>query len=253
MRLIAIYSIFDGEELLEFSIKSIKKSVDYVLVIYQTTSNFNVKNENLEKKIFELKKIGLIDEYLHFNPIPNNPLMSEITKRNIGLEFAKNNNFTHFITIDCDEFYFEDEFNCAKNYIEENDIDSSVCWIQNYHKKPEYRVIGKSEPFKVPFINKIYIETKLILGGSYFTNMVDPTRITNTYKKYILFDEDIIKMHHYTTIRKDIRKKYESWTCRLNYGNLDVIDQKANKVLNYEIGDDDPKCEIVNNYFNIKL
>ena len=34
-------------------------------------------------------------------------------------------------------------------------------------------------------------------------------------------------MHHYTTIRKDIRKKYESWTCRLNYINDGVIDDQT--------------------------
>jgi hypothetical protein len=253
MKLIAIYSVFDGEELLEFSIKSIKNCVDFVYVIYQTTSNFGIFNENLENKIIELKDKKLIDECFHYSPLFGNPSISEINKRNLGLDFARKMNFTHFMTIDCDEFYFEKQFNDAKKYIIDNNIDSSVCHIQNYHKNPEYRVIGKSEPFKVPFINKINEKTNLVLGGRYFTDMIDPTRITNTYDNNVLFDESFILMHHYTTIRKDIRRKYESWTCRVNYSSLSVIDERANKVLNYDIEKDEPKCEIVNNYFNIKL
>jgi hypothetical protein len=253
MKLIAIYSVFDGEELLEYSIRSIKNLVDYVLVIYQTESNFGVINSEVGGKVRQLLELGLVDEMLHFKTIKQNPLLNEITKRNIGVERAKELNFTHFLTVDCDEFYFEKEFETSKNFIIKEDIDTSVCWIQNYHKKPEYKVIGLSEPFKVPFINKLYPNTQLILGGDYFTDMIDPTRITNTKSKTHFFDKKEIMMHHYTTIRKDIRKKYESWTCRLNYQNDGVIDEKANKVLNYNIETDEPKCELVENHFNIKI
>ena len=253
MKLIAIYSVFDGEELLEHSIKSIKNCVDYVLVIYQTESNFGVLSDSVESKVVELKNKGLVDELIHFKTIKQSPLVNEISKRNLGVERAKELGFTHFLTIDCDEFYFEEEFKMAKKFIIDNDIDTSVCWIQNYHKVPEYKVIGLSEPFKVPLINKLHPNTQLILGGQYFTDMVDPTRITNTKNNSHFFDKEMIMMHHYTTIRKDIRKKYESWTCRLNYRNDGVIDERANKVLNYNIENDEPKCEIVQNYFNIKI
>ena len=253
MRLIAIYSVFDGEELLEYSIKSIKNCVDYVLVIYQTESNFGVLSESVEPKVVELKNKGLIDELIHFKTIKQNALLNEISKRNLGVERAKELGFTHFLTMDCDEFYFEEEFKMVKKFIIDNDIDTSVCWIQNYHKVPEYKVIGLSEPFKVPLINKLYPNTELILGGEYFTDMVDPTRITNTKNNYHFFNKEVIMMHHYTTIRKDIRKKYESWTCRLNYRDDGVIDEKANKVLHYNIKNDEPECEIDENYFNIKI
>jgi hypothetical protein len=253
MKLIAIYSVFDGEELLEYSIKSIRSSVDYVLVIYQKVSNFGVVNNDVENEVLQLKGEGLIDEIMYFKTIKQNPLLNEITKRNIGVERAKELGFTHFLTVDCDEFYFQKDFEEAKNFIIKENIDSSVCWVQNYHKIPEYKIIGLSEPFKVPFINKLYPHTQLILGGPYFTDMVDPTRITSTKDKSYFFDKEVIMMHHYTTIRKDIRKKYESWTCRLNYENDGVIDERANKVLNYNIETDEPKCELVENYFNIKI
>jgi len=203
--------------------------------------------------VISLKNEGLIDEIIHFKTTEQSTLFNEITKRNIGVERAKELGFTHFITVDCDEFYFKKDFELAKNFLIKEDIDTSVCWVQNYHKKPEYKIIGDSEPFKVPFINKLYPHTQLVLGGPYFTDMVDPTRITNTKDKSHFFEKEIIMMHHYTTIRKDIRRKYESWTCRLNYKNDSVIDEKANKVINYNIETDEPKCELVENYFNIKI
>ena len=200
-----------------------------------------------------LHKKGLIDEYIHYKTPPQSPQFNELTKKNNGLEKVKQLGYTHFLTVDCDEFYFENEFNEAKEFIKKEDIDTSVCWIQNYHKVPEYRVVGLSEPFKVPFINKIYSDTQLNLGASYFTPQVDPTRIVNTYHRPHLFNKEKIMMHHYTTIRKDIRKKYESWTCRLNYVNDGVIDERASQVLNYNIDTDEPHCEVVNNFFNIKF
>ena len=253
MKLAAIYNVFDGEELLEYSINSIKNCVDYIIVVYQTHSNFGVLNPDVEDTILGLHKKGLIDEYVFYNTPQKGPQINELTKKNIGLERVKDLGCTHFITMDCDEFYFEEEFNKAKEFIEVKDIDTSVCWIQNYHKNPEYRVIGLSEPFKVPFINKIYDNSRLILGGKYFTDRIDPTRIINVYHNPHLFDKENILMHHYTTIRKDIRRKYESWTCRLNYANDGVIDKRAEKILNYNIDTDEPRCEVVNNFFNIQF
>ena len=39
MKLGIAYNLFDGEELLVDSIKSIRNSVDYIIVIYQQVSN----------------------------------------------------------------------------------------------------------------------------------------------------------------------------------------------------------------------
>ena len=40
MKISASYNVFDGEELLEKSISSIRDSVDFISVVYQTISNF---------------------------------------------------------------------------------------------------------------------------------------------------------------------------------------------------------------------
>ena len=40
MKIGACYMVFDGEELLEFSIKSIRNSIDFISVTYQDFSYF---------------------------------------------------------------------------------------------------------------------------------------------------------------------------------------------------------------------
>ena len=80
MKLGISYNIFDGEELLEDSIKSIKNKVDYISVVYQEISNFgNPCNEGFSTTLLEkLKSEGLIDELYKYRPQLNwwwSPLM----------------------------------------------------------------------------------------------------------------------------------------------------------------------------------
>jgi len=59
MKIGVSYNLFDGEELLESSIKSIRKNVDYISVVYQTVSNFgNPCDEGLVPLLEELKSKG---------------------------------------------------------------------------------------------------------------------------------------------------------------------------------------------------
>lgn len=65
----AAYNVFDGEELLEASIRSIRTSVDYIVIVYQTTSNFGEKcSHNLVQILESLKEKGLVDDIVHYEP-----------------------------------------------------------------------------------------------------------------------------------------------------------------------------------------
>jgi hypothetical protein len=67
MKLGCGYNLWDGEELLERSIESIRKHVDYVVVVYQTTSNFgSLCSPGLESLLDELKAKKLIDETIFY-------------------------------------------------------------------------------------------------------------------------------------------------------------------------------------------
>ena len=89
MRLGVSYNIFDGEELLEGSIKQIRSEVDYISVVYQTISNFGNKcNEELIPLLNRLKSEGLVDELYEYKPkIENGGHYNEIVKRNIIQHF----------------------------------------------------------------------------------------------------------------------------------------------------------------------
>ena len=85
------YCVFDGEELLESSIRSIRDSVDYINIVYSSTSySYNHINQNIEQVVFSLKDKGLVDEIIEYKPNAKiNLQKNEITKRNIGLKYAK--------------------------------------------------------------------------------------------------------------------------------------------------------------------
>ena len=62
MKLGVSYNIFDGEELLEGSIKQIRQHVDHISVVYQVVSNFgNPCNPELVPLLERLKSEGLVD------------------------------------------------------------------------------------------------------------------------------------------------------------------------------------------------
>ena len=100
MKLGVSYNIFDGEEPLENSIKSIRKNVDYISVVYQEISNFgNPCNENLIPLINELKNEGLVDEIFKYRPQPQRGgHFNEISKRNIGLFLSEGVKCTHHMS-----------------------------------------------------------------------------------------------------------------------------------------------------------
>ena len=63
------YNVFDGEELLEASIKSIRNCVDYICVVYQEISNFGMKcSDTLMETLNALHAQGLVDELISYTP-----------------------------------------------------------------------------------------------------------------------------------------------------------------------------------------
>ena len=99
MKLGVSYIVFDGIELLEHSIKQIRKHVDYVQVVYQTESWFGHKIKNEDLIILNSLKVrGLVDElskFSNFTPLKDSIANSiaraksyEMEKRYFGLKSA---------------------------------------------------------------------------------------------------------------------------------------------------------------------
>lgn len=82
------YSVFDGFELLEKSIQSLRSVVDYVNVVYQDVSWTGKQgDDNLLGVLQDLKTRGLIDEILKFEP--------DLTATAAVQFFCKINRFSH--------------------------------------------------------------------------------------------------------------------------------------------------------------
>jgi hypothetical protein len=219
MRLGVSYNLFDGEELLEGSIKQIRQHVDYVSVVYQTTSNFgNACNPELLPLLERLKSEGLVDELFEYSPkINKGGHSNEIQKRNIGLALSQGAGCTHHMSMDSDEYYIPSEFENLKKIIEEGDYDSSYCQMQTYYKSWEYS-LDPPEEYYVSLIFKIKLDSNYIMG--YPTPvLVDPTRRMAPSDKPLVLKREQIQMHHGSYIRDNIRTKLTNSSASVNFTN----------------------------------
>lgn len=203
------YSVWDGEELLEQSIKQIRPVVNYVNVVWQKLSWYGKPcNPGLEKLLLKLKDKGLIDEIIFFEPdLSLNPNYNEINKRNVGLCAARRAGCTHFMTMDTDEFYDTEQFRLSYNDIINRNLDNTVCGIVSY-VTPTIRY-RDYDSYYVSFISRIDRGEKFSFGKGIngIPCVIDPTRkfqIRKNARFCILGD---IVMHHMRHVRKDIKKK----------------------------------------------
>jgi hypothetical protein len=262
MKLGVSYNLFDGEELLEGSIKQIRDHVDYISVVCQTTSNFGKPcSKDLLPSLKRLKGEKLIDEVLLYTPqIENGGHYNEIQKRNIGLQTSLKVGCTHHMSMDCDEYFITKEFNFLKKYIKNNKCDATYCLMKTYFKDPTFEV----RPFNQYYTSLIH---EINTSSQYSFNchspvLVDPTRRINIIKRPKIFERDEIEMYHMSYVRKNIKEKL------VNSSSNSVFLQNLNIFLkmfeNYKVGDTfftttppgppgNETTVLVENQFNIKI
>lgn len=233
MKLGVSYNLFDGEELLEGSIKCIRDEVDYISVVYQTMSNFgNPCNSELVPLLNKLKDDGLIDELFEYKPKVNaGGHSNEITKRNIGLSLSIGDKCTHHMSIDSDEYYLPEQFKILKKKITDGNHDSSYCQMKTYFKNPTYEIRPMNE-YYVSLIFKIR-EDSMFRFNAYSPVLIDPTRRMSPTDKPLILKREEIEMYHMSYVRKNIKSKL------LNSSSKDAF-QNVEKFLNmfeeYELG-----------------
>lgn len=216
MKLGVSYIVFDGIELLEHSINQIRKHVDFLQVIYQDVSWFGHPAQfgylnNLEK----LKRLGLIDDltcFKNFKVLPKSQSKFsksyEKAKRQLGLNSCLTAGCTHYLCMDVDEFYKDDEFRLAKEKVRVNGYTSTAVKFINYVNIPT--VHRGYDSSTVPFICKI--DNKSKMASNFFTRC-DPTRgIYPPGNNKHVFASSEISMHHMETVRKDLTLKYLATT-----------------------------------------
>lgn len=220
MKLGISYNVFEGEELLEESITRIKDHVDFVSAVYQTTSNFNIPCSNtLLPVLNDLKERGLIHELIHYDPTSKQDYhkRNQVEKRNIGLQASKDNECTHHMALDTDEYYITSEFENLKKDIIKNRYETTACHMLTYYKDKIY-ILDPPETYCVPLIFKINKDTEFVFNLKGYPAKVDSSRMT-TYGKFKKYNRNEIQMHHLSYVRKNLNNKLHSHGARQNIEN----------------------------------
>jgi hypothetical protein len=223
MRLGVAYNLFDGEELLEYSVRSLREHVSHIVVVYQEVSNFgDICSPDLRRLLTELHRRALVDDFVKYDPVLElGARLNELAKRNLGLRRCVEKACSHFMSLDTDEFYLGEELAAAKLEILEGEHDSSFCRYVTYYKEPYYRLDPKDE-YYVPLIYRARDGVECDINQE-VPVPADPTRRMAPGKSRI-FHETEIEMHHMSYVRRDIRKKLENSSGREHFiGEIDRL------------------------------
>ena len=215
MKLGVSFNIFDGEEMLFFSLRNLRPMVDHINVVYQTISNYGNKNQNLENQLDKYFRAGLIDKLFKYEPTFEknedgtikwqNGQINEIEKRNIGLNICKANGCDVMMTLDCDELYDPEQFKWAKQDFEKYGYDTSFCKMSTFYKHPTFRLTPKEE-YYAPLFYRINKDTKFGYHSKDYPVALDPTRkVKAGYSR--IYESEEIEMQHFAYVRNDIASK----------------------------------------------
>ena len=248
MKLGVSINLFNGEELLESCLESIRPYADYINVIFQNVSNFGTHPKELRPLIQDLVEKKLIDNWIFYTPTKEFEgldegtkeliksegnvfndvnydesiyygIFNEIKKRNLSLDLLRTKGCTHLLDMDTDEFYLAEQIQKAKDQIKEGGFDASFCQMQTYYKYSNV-VIEPPEQYYVPFIYKIKEKSKFeqIENSDFPVNCDGKRRIKSGYP--YVFDRKELEMHHLSYVRKDtesMESKFANCSSRMNF------------------------------------
>lgn len=204
----ACYNVFDSEELLEESIKCIRDFVSSITVIYQKKSHYGEScSEQLEQIVNDLKTKKLIDNLVCYTGKLNQAAENELNMNKFGYSTAIKQKCDYHMKMDCDEFYFEEDIKKILNIIEEYPVDIVTSYMRTYYKSSSYR-LKNIEEYVVPVLFKVN-ENKNFMFMDPKPLLADPGR-RMPYESCFCLSKDHPVMHHFSFIRKDIRKKFNN-------------------------------------------
>lgn len=222
MRLVAIINVwYDAVELLPYCVQNLADcGVDGIIVVWSESSNYGEIKTNYLPTIPIWMDSPRCPEFHSFQrePFLNYPRNCETDKRNFGLKEARRLGYTHFITMDQDEFYDPAKFKKVRSYIEETGVKGVVCPSNVYFKSPKL-TIGRDITL-VPFIHEIQNGIKHEFNKRYpyaFDNKgirIDPTRSLSIVSG-VEYTEDVV-MEHYSYVRRDFNLKVRNSTAKNN-------------------------------------
>lgn len=217
------YNVFNAEEHLLPSLRTMRPSLDYINLVVQFVSNHGAPaSPQLEGILDEAKSAGLVDEIIHYTPdLAAPPAINELQKRNIGLQRARRAGVDYFITLDCDEYYVESEFATAKQFIEAEGLQSTAVSTFLHIKRPIYRS-AVPDVTCCAFLTKIDACSEISYGAPY-PALVDPTRVLHGEReRFQMLPTELIAMRHMNLVRHDLEGKLRNSS---NAGMVDFMDR----------------------------
>lgn len=234
MKLCAIIHCWDDWYLLNHSYENIRPLVDGVIVIASSKSNYGEESPiphpwNDDVALYQYYADDELNVFVR-EPFLHHPMNCETDKRNYGLKIAREQGYTHFITMDADEFYYHTEFQAAKQmFHEKHDLAGLVVESYVYFKSPTL-TIGKDITL-VPHIHKLTptIRHEFNKGYPFAWSgkqiRIDPTRSLNIHSGVEMFE---CPMHHYSWVRKDFKKKIRNSTAKSNLERSTIVQDLLN-------------------------
>jgi hypothetical protein len=245
MRLAAIFCVWDDWSLLKFSVANIRPLVDGVIVIGSTYSNYKEYSPIPEE--WHTSELFVREPHFHI------PLHAETDKRNYGLEIARKQGYTHFITMDSDELYKPEDFLRIKNMFHVNpNLQGVVCSLVTYFKLPTLS-LGR-EGTRVTHIHKLTPTIKHEFNRNYpfawegRTIKIDPSRSLNINTGVEYVDIDML---HYSWIRSDFPKKIRNSTARANLERSTILEDLVNAKEGYRVQFYDKTLSTAPDYFGL--
>jgi hypothetical protein len=202
MKLVLLYTYFNGFEQFEHSFSKMNELVDDVVFCYQRISNTGNTNDVLDLELNQLDKSIHWLEY-----VPNlslNTKENERIKHALMIDYARKINATHFILSAVDHVYSREAVELA---LSEN-VDVTFTRMFTYYKHDNWRV-EPPEDYYMPFVHKLYNDTTIVSNVRYPV-ITDPSVRVNTIGTYKVYDIDECVMHHYSMVRKDIHNKFKN-------------------------------------------
>lgn len=203
------YSVFDGFEILEASLRSVRAHVDYINVVYQRCSWYgDPADETMLPHLEALQAQGLVDELVEYTVVPElEPSINELNKRNFGLQRALTRGCEYFMTMDCDECWLPDELAKAKTFLIKHGITHAYSPIKAYGPLPTELHIRLNTCF-APFFCKVNGDSFLDPNNNNVPCVIDPTRKVSHRDDACYFVLHMVNMHHMTFVRKNLKLKY---------------------------------------------
>ncbi len=247
-RLGAAYNLFDGEELLEASIRSLRPVVTYVVVVYQRRSNFGeacsptllpllrrllaerlvdrlVEYENSDTGFSHTDKVNMVSPRATGSDLGGarahdiaDPFFNELRKREIGRQHCMRAGCTHFMSIDTDEFYLRDALRAAWQRMIAGKYDVVACRMRFFFKFPRCELVPMDEENHVTAIFRVDSLMPMRLGHPY-PMLLDPTRRIFGCTRLLILQRSELEMYHYSFVRRNILSKVVNVTNRGNYEN----------------------------------